>query len=97
MNLTYGYYLFSMSITMLASTSTQKGQVTIPLEIRKQWNLRPGDRVVFIQESGKVELRPESDFYALKGTIKSKKKYSDRAADAAMGMYVAEEHEKEER
>jgi len=35
---------------------TQKGQVTIPLPIRKKLNLRTGDDVVFTLESGKVVL-----------------------------------------
>ncbi len=35
-----------------------KGQVTIPLEIRKKLNLKQGDRVVFIETSKGVVLQP---------------------------------------
>ncbi|NBD33576.1 MAG: AbrB/MazE/SpoVT family DNA-binding domain-containing protein, partial [Cyanobacteria bacterium] len=33
---------------------TSKGQITIPVEIRKQLNLKPGDKVLFIEENGKI-------------------------------------------
>jgi len=36
---------------------TQKGQVTIPLPIRKKLNLKTGDDVVFTLESDKIVLR----------------------------------------
>lgn len=35
---------------------TSNGQITIPLEIRKQLNLQPGDKVLFIKENGKITL-----------------------------------------
>ncbi|MGA1794646.1 MAG: AbrB/MazE/SpoVT family DNA-binding domain-containing protein [bacterium] len=38
------------------SKVTQKGQVTIPLEIRKKLGIKPGDEVVFIEDAGKVVL-----------------------------------------
>ena len=39
---------------------TSKGQVTIPLEIRKALNLREGDSVSFeVDEDGNARLRPE--------------------------------------
>ncbi|MCL1886119.1 MAG: AbrB/MazE/SpoVT family DNA-binding domain-containing protein [Dehalococcoidia bacterium] len=34
-----------------------KGQVTIPVEIRRKMNLRSGDRVVFMEKSGEIFLR----------------------------------------
>lgn len=33
---------------------TAKGQITIPVEIRKMLNLKDGDKVVFMAENGKV-------------------------------------------
>ncbi|MCS7145895.1 MAG: AbrB/MazE/SpoVT family DNA-binding domain-containing protein [Nitrososphaerota archaeon] len=36
------------------SPVSRKGQVTIPKEIREFLGLRPGDRVLFIIEGGKV-------------------------------------------
>jgi len=37
---------------------TQKGQVTIPLEIRELLGLKPKDRVRFEIVEGKVEIKP---------------------------------------
>lgn len=35
---------------------TAKGQITIPPAIRKQMNLKDGDKVVFFEENGKIYL-----------------------------------------
>ena len=41
------------------STLTRKGQVTIPVEVRRHLGLNPADKVAFvIAGDGKVELRP---------------------------------------
>ena len=40
---------------------TSKGQITIPVEIRKQLNLKPGDKVLFIEENGKITLANSSE------------------------------------
>ncbi len=40
------------------SVITRKGQVTIPIEIRRRLDIRPGDRVTFaLDVEGKVEFR----------------------------------------
>jgi len=39
---------------------TSKGQITIPLQIRKKLNLREGDKVVFITEGDKIVLENSS-------------------------------------
>lgn len=33
---------------------TTKGQITIPIEIRKKLNLKEGDKVIFLEQDGKV-------------------------------------------
>lgn len=33
---------------------TSKGQITIPVEIRKKLNLKNGDKVVFIEDQNKI-------------------------------------------
>ena len=38
-------------------TVTSKGQVTIPMAIRRTLGIRQGSRVAFAQKNGKVELR----------------------------------------
>lgn len=35
---------------------TSKGQITIPLAIRKQLGVREGDKVLFVEENGKIVL-----------------------------------------
>ncbi|MDF1521530.1 MAG: AbrB/MazE/SpoVT family DNA-binding domain-containing protein [Trueperaceae bacterium] len=40
------------------ATMTSKGQITIPVEVRKQLGLGRGDRVEFTLEDGAAVLRP---------------------------------------
>ena len=35
---------------------TSKGQITIPREIRKKLGLRAGDKVLFVEEDGKITV-----------------------------------------
>lgn len=44
---------------------SSKGQITIPVEIRKKLNLKEGDKVLFIEENGKIVLA-NSSYIALK-------------------------------
>jgi antitoxin PrlF len=39
------------------SAVSSKGQVTIPKEIRDALELKPGDKVVFIEEENEVRIR----------------------------------------
>jgi antitoxin PrlF len=41
-----------------AFTITSKGQVTIPQSIREKMGVRPGDKVRFREEGGKIRLVP---------------------------------------
>ena len=56
---------------MESATITSKGQITIPLEIRKQLNLSAGDTVQFIQgKSGRFELIPcNASLSSLRGIL----------------------------
>ena len=42
----------------LSTLVQAKGQVTIPLEIRKKLNLKKGDRVVFVETEQGVVIQP---------------------------------------
>ena len=45
---------------MNVSTITSKGQTTIPIDIQKQLNVKPGDKIqYFIEADGKVSLLPK--------------------------------------
>lgn len=39
---------------MELSRISSKGQVTIPIDIRKKLNLKEGDKVLFLEEEGKI-------------------------------------------
>ena len=56
---------------MSYATITSKGQTTIPKEIREQFNLQPGDRILFfINDAGRIEIQPLIDITAVKGLLK---------------------------
>ena len=41
------------------ATITSKGQITVPADVRKLWNLKPGDQIGFRGlESGAGKIRP---------------------------------------
>lgn len=44
---------------------TSKGQITIPKDIREKLNLKPGDKVVFLEEDGRI-IFANSSVIALK-------------------------------
>ncbi len=56
---------------MSSSTVTSKGQITIPVEVRRALGLRPGTRVAFVRnESGSFELRLDAhSVRVLKGIV----------------------------
>lgn len=61
---------------MPVATLTSKGQITIPVEVRRKLGLKPGDRLDFIMEAGdevrlKAKKRPLADLLGiLKGVRK---------------------------
>jgi antitoxin PrlF len=46
---------------MSTAALTSKGQLTVPVEVRRKMGLKPGDRVVFIErENGEFVLKPKT-------------------------------------
>jgi AbrB family looped-hinge helix DNA binding protein len=46
---------------MATAAVTSKGQITIPVEVRKKLGIKPGDRVRFIEgEHGEYILKPKT-------------------------------------
>jgi AbrB family looped-hinge helix DNA binding protein len=43
-------------LSMELAKVTTKGQITIPVQNRKQLNIRDGDKVIFINEGGRIVL-----------------------------------------
>jgi len=61
-----------------SATVTSKGQITIPVEVRRSLGLQEGDRVVFeIDESDAdrvAKIRRASDFISMAGAIPPRKR-----------------------
>lgn len=43
---------------MLSSTISSKGQITVPIEIRRRLGLKEGDRVEFVISDAQTVIRP---------------------------------------
>jgi antitoxin PrlF len=78
----------------LKSTLTERGQTTIPAEIRKALGLKPHQRLTYEIRDDGVVLRPETEnLMDLAGSLKSdvpavsKAKEREKARDARRGRY----------
>jgi antitoxin PrlF len=70
---------------MQTSTLTSKGQVTIPVELRKRLGLHPGDQVGFVVEDGKVQLvRREQCIESAFGIVKAEVSVTDEEMEQAI-------------
>jgi AbrB family looped-hinge helix DNA binding protein len=76
------------------STITQKGQVTIPIALRKKLQLKPNDKVTFYEENNEIKLKKAKDFLSLQGSIQTKLPFNLRKIRASAKAYVAERHGK---
>lgn len=57
----------------MSTSISQKGQVTIPSHIRKEWGIQPGDKFDFETDYEIKSIR----IYPLKKTTKKKKTWQD--------------------
>ena len=63
---------------MLQSVITQKGQTTIPKEIREFLKLKPNDKLFYIVEGQRVVLKPlHGDILELRGRVPARDMPSD--------------------
>lgn len=70
---------------MLNSSMTTKGQVTIPASLREKLGLKPGDKVAFVEDAGKVILkRVDTQVDAAFGLVKTRKTASLDDLDGAI-------------
>lgn len=55
----------------MEATTTTKGQIVIPAELRKKYGIKPGTRVRFIDEGERIVLQPITDEYihSLRGSL----------------------------
>lgn len=58
---------------MLKITLSEKGQIVIPVELRKRYGLKKGDKLVLEDRNGSIILRPlpKHPFVELRGKFKS--------------------------
>ena len=52
------FFTFKTAMASLFSKLSSKGQVTVPLGVRRRLGVRAGDRVEFAVEEGRVILKP---------------------------------------
>lgn len=76
------------------TTLTQKGQITIPIEIRKYLGIKSREKVAFSRLNDQVTISPARDFLSLKGSVKSSKKYSNKETDKKILAYVKKHNDK---
>ncbi|MGH8794491.1 MAG: AbrB/MazE/SpoVT family DNA-binding domain-containing protein [Stackebrandtia sp.] len=77
----------------MGATITGKGQITIPVAVRRALGLKPGMRVSFVEtRTGSYEMVPETGtIKSLKGAIKAPAKpVSLEQMDAAIGEGAVE-------
>ena len=69
---------------MATSTLTDKGQTTVPQEIRDALKVKPRQRLSWsLREDGTAVVRPQPSALDLFGSLKSAKKFPGRAAERA--------------
>lgn len=72
------------------STITQKGQVTIPADIRRELGLFPRQKVVIIKDADGARINSIPDFFSLFGSVKPVKKPEDfKAMRKAFVKYIS--------
>lgn len=71
---------------MTIANLTTKGQVTVPVRLRKMLGLAAGDRVRFGAEAGRVYLEKEPDISAIFGVVKARKPATLAQMDAAVAQ-----------
>ena len=81
-----------IGITMQMTTVTQKGQVTIPKSIRQALGVEPGQKVVFEKKKDQIIIKTAVDFFALRGSLKSRKPFDVKAMDKAVEKLVVSEY-----
>ncbi|OGY17535.1 MAG: hypothetical protein A2784_01365 [Candidatus Chisholmbacteria bacterium RIFCSPHIGHO2_01_FULL_48_12] len=77
---------------MQLTTVTSKGQVTIPVDIRRHLGLKTGDSVQFVPTNGEFRLKPVPNFFSFRGSLKSKKPLNMKLIRQAIGKHLAQRY-----
>lgn len=74
---------------------TQKGQATIPVLIRKRLGIHPNTKIVFeLKDNNEASFKPVTDFFSLKGSIKTNKPFNLQAMEKAIEDEIIEKYVK---
>ena len=71
---------------MTTARLTVKGQISIPVRLRKMLGLQAGDRIRFSAEGGRLYLEKEPDISAIFGVVKARKPATLAQMDAAIAQ-----------
>lgn len=78
-------------------TLSSKGQITVPVAIRKRLGVKAGDRLQFVVEEGDVRLRParsdENPFERYIGALSPQRQADGAAVAWVRSMRDEDEHE----
>ena len=69
---------------MTTTTITVKGQVTVPVRLRRMLGLKPGDRVRLSADGGRVYIEKAPEISAIFGVVKARKPATLAQMDAAI-------------
>ena len=76
------------------TTTTQKGQATIPALIRKKLGIKPDRKIVFeLKNDSEASIKPVVDFFSFQGSVRSKKPFNIAAMDASIAKQIKKEYE----
>jgi bifunctional DNA-binding transcriptional regulator/antitoxin component of YhaV-PrlF toxin-antitoxin module len=82
---------------MSTSTLTDKGQTTVPQEIREALKVKPRQRLTWsLRGDGAAVVRPQPSALDLFGSLKSTRRFRGRAAERQAVARIAGRHAAEE-
>ncbi len=74
------------------TTLTQKGQVTIPIHIRKKLDVKSGQKIAFEERGGEIIVKGAPDFLSLMGSLKANKKFDEQKVREAVSKHLAKQY-----
>ena len=76
---------------------TSQGQVTIPVEIRRAFGIKGATKAKIEKRGNQIIIKPQKNFWTLKGFLASKIKLSDKKLKEAKDAFVREWPRRDER
>lgn len=84
--------MYSSNTMIGYSTITQKGQVTIPSDIRKELGLLPRQQVVIVTEADGAKVRVIPSISSLRGSIETRVKFNIKSMRKSAKKAVAKRY-----